>query len=107
MSRKKKREEDLGLESELTLEEPIVRRPKVAKRSFDIVASIKSFVQKPMSRAPMTFNVGIALILFFVYGSLFIVSAPSQPILFVILVPTLYILIRYIRLERDIHKERM
>jgi uncharacterized membrane protein len=50
---------------------------------------------------PISFNVGVAVILFFIYLIISFVSLPAAPALLIVLIPTLYILLRYIRLERD------
>lgn len=89
MAKKKKPKLDLGLEEE---KEP----------SF--MTKLKAIFKKQGKRAPLTFNVGIAVILFLCYLSIIFVSLPTQPQLLFILIPTLYILVRYIQLERRSHE---
>jgi len=50
---------------------------------------------------PVTFNVGLSVILFFIYLSVLIVGVPKAPILLLVILPTLYIIIRHIKLERE------
>jgi len=51
-------------------------------------------------RVPVTFNVGVAVLLIIAYLGLAFVSVPIALYLLVILLPTIYIFIRYIQLER-------
>lgn len=62
---------------------------------------------KPKKQAPVTFNVGIAIILFFVFLGLAVIIVPVQPMLLLLFLPTLYILIRYIKLSRDSYGKDM
>jgi len=98
MGRKKKvimEEEDL--ESEFL--------PKKIKKStpiaiHNITNIFSSFKEKTVQRAPITFNIGLSIILFFFYLSIMVVGGPAQPLLFLLIIPTLYIIARYIKLER-------
>lgn len=78
---------------------------KPVKKGDSVFTKVKDYFQPDKSlnvkkKVPLTFNVGVALILFFFYFSIMITGGPSQPIIFVLAVPTLYILARYISLER-------
>lgn len=94
---KKKQAEDYSLAEEFG------EKPK-KKQSASIFSQIKEYispsVQFTAKKAPITFNVGLSLILFFFYLSIMIVGGPSQPMLFLFTLPTMYILARYIQLER-------
>lgn len=74
------------------------KKPKtsILKRIFD-TSSIK--IRK--ERMPVTFNVGLSIILFFCYLSIFFVIVPNEPIILLVLLPTLYILAHHIKLERE------
>lgn len=76
---------------------------KERKPSF--LSKLKNFTKSQRKKAPVTFNVGIAIILFFIYLSVTFVSIPTFPQLLLVLVPTMYILLRYIKLERDTYDE--
>jgi hypothetical protein len=90
MPKKKKFKLNLDLEDEN-------KKPTVAER-------IQKFLKTDRRKhTPITFNVGVAIILFFCYCAISIISVPSAPMLLLVLLPTLYILIRYIKLERDHH----
>lgn len=71
------------------------------KPSF--ATKLKNLLKHQGKRAPITFNVGVAIILFFSYLSITFVSMPAQPQLLLILLPTLYILVVFIRSEREGH----
>ena len=91
---KKKKKSDL--ESEL---------PDKKRKKSSIIDQLKDYIHPPaktaMQKAPITFNVGLAIILFFFYLSIMIVGGISQPIIFLLILPTLYIIVRYIKLERE------
>ena len=96
------------LESELPQ-----RNPKRKKQNIftQLINSVKSFTKKTTQRAPITFNIGLSLILFFSYISMLVVGLTSgitQPIFLLLIVLTLYIIIRYVKLERerDVQQQR-
>lgn len=99
MGKKKSKEE-----VEFEIDDDPKKGPSIISR---LISSIKdsfggSFGDHSLRKsAPMTFNLGVAIILFFAYLSITIVCIPSQPQLLIVLVPTVYILIRYIKLERE------
>lgn len=86
--------------SDLELELPDKKRKKPS-----LISKLKDFVQPPakaaIKKVPITFNVGLAVTLFFFYLSIMIVGGPSQPLLFLLIIPTIYIIARYIKLERE------
>ena len=73
------------------------------KKTF--IDKLKEFVyprQKVFQpRKSLSFNVGVAIILFFIYSLITLVSIVSFVYALLVLIPTLYILIRYIKLERE------
>lgn len=94
----------MGKKRNRTLEDEFVtRKPKKPS----VVDRLRDFAQPPTTaiqkKAPITFNVGLAVILFFFYISIMITGGPSQPVIFLLAVPTLYILARYISLERKVY----
>jgi len=74
------------------------------KPSF--MSKFENLFQKKKQKVPLTFNVGIAIILFFCYLSITFVSLPTQPQLLIILIPTLYIIARHIKLERETRDDK-
>jgi hypothetical protein len=96
MGKKKK----AGLEAEFITKKH--KKPSIFSQLKDYV---QPQTQKVTSKAPVTFNVGLAVILFFLYLSIMITGGPSQPIIFLFVIPTLYVLVKYIALERK-HYER-
>jgi hypothetical protein len=76
------------------------------KKKSSFKSKLESLTRSQGKKVPITFNVGVALILFFCYLSITFVSLPTYPQLLIVLLPTLYILIRYIKLERDTYDER-
>ena len=86
---------------------PKKSRKKKLKLNFEPEEKKESFtsklkkLSKPKNTAPITFNLGIVIILFFLYLAVTILTAPTQPLLLLIFLPTLYILARYMKLERD------
>ena len=75
------------------------RRKKEKKPS--IFSKLKGFSEGRKSNLPVTFNVGLNIILFLVYFSIMIVSVPTYPALLIIILPTLYVIVRGIKLERE------
>lgn len=71
--------------------------PPTKKRFEDFFKNNESSAKK---KIPITFNVGLAIMLFLTYLSVILVSLPSQPIVLVVAVPTLYLLVVFIRNER-------
>lgn len=91
-------DEDFELPSGLTEDED----------SSSFIDKLKEKVIKPnKQKVPLTFNTGVALLLFFCYLSITFVCIPTQPQLLLILVPTLYVLIRHIRLEREKYEQQL
>lgn len=86
-----------GLEDEFVSKKP-KRKQSLVSKLMDHVEPQK---EKVFKRAPITFNVGLAIILFLFYFSIMFVGGPANPMLFLLVIPTLYIIARYIRLERD------
>ena len=83
-------------------EEESVKYPKEKKPSF--LEKIREIFKKRDSKikgVPVTFNVGLSVILFVVYFIVLIVGMQRDPYLLFIIIPTLYILIRHIKLERE------
>jgi len=83
-------------------EEESVKYPKEKKLSF--LEKIKKIFKKRDSKikgVPVTFNVGLSVILFVIYFMVLIVGMQRDPYLLFIIIPTLYILIRHIKLERE------
>ena len=92
---KNKKPEENDLESELP--------SKKKKKNPSFIDTIKDFT-KPKTKiaakkAPVTFNLGVAVILFLFYLSIMIVSRTFAT--FLLILPTLYILARYMKLERE------
>ena len=76
------------------------------KKPQSFMSKLKGFGKTDSGkRVPITFNVGIAIILFFVYVVITFLSLTMTPILLLILLPTLYVLLRYIKLERSHHAQ--
>jgi hypothetical protein len=90
MPKKKKFKLNLDLEDEN-------KKPTVAERIQKILKTERK------KRTPITFNVGVAMLLVVAYLAITVMSVPEAPFLLLVLLPTLYILIRYIKLERDHH----
>jgi len=76
------------------------------KKKTSFISKLKKFAEGPKRKVPITFNLGLAIILFFCYLSVTFVSIPTTPALLIVLLPTLYILLRYIKLERDTYDEK-
>lgn len=76
------------------------------KKKSSFMSKLREWTKGSGNRVPITFNVGLAILLFFCYLSVTFVSLPTFPELLLILVPTMYILLRYIKLERDTYDER-
>jgi len=70
----------------------------------EFLSKLREYIKKPIQRAPMTFNLGVAVILFFCYISIIIVRPQLEILL--IFIPTLYIIICYMRLEREKYNEK-
>jgi hypothetical protein len=96
-----------GKVPDLDSELPKVKKKKKQPRFLtEIQDSFQSASSNVAKRAPITFNIGVSLILFFFYVSIMITSLPSQPILLLLILPTLYIIISHIRLERKYYKQQ-
>ena len=83
-------------------EEESVKYPEEKKPS--ILEKIREIFKKRDSKVkgvPVTFNVGLSVILFVIYFMVLIVGMQRDPYLLFIIIPTLYILIRHIKLERE------
>lgn len=65
----------------------------------------KTLFDKPSKKIPITFNLGLTIILFFCYLSISIVAIPTSPALLLIILPTIYIFVRYMKLEREVYNE--
>lgn len=91
----------MGKKHHRSLEDEFVEKKQ---KKTPLIERIRDFVQPQTNtiqkKAPVTFNVGLAIILFFFYVSIMITGGPSQPMIFLLAIPTLYILARYISLER-------
>jgi uncharacterized membrane protein len=68
--------------------------------------TFKNPLKKQTKKVPLTFNIGLAVILFLSYLSVAFVSLPTFPQLLIIILPTLYILIKYIKLERELYDQK-
>lgn len=102
--KKKKDDSDFGPISE-----------SIEKKKPSIIDKFREkFIKPQKKKLPITFNVGVAILLFVCYFSVLMVSIPmyalTEPavlfILLFVLVPTLYILIRYIILEREKYEQK-
>lgn len=76
------------------------------KKKPSPLSKLKNYGKGQKRKVPITFNVGVAIILFFCYLSITFVSLPAAPELLIILIPTLYILVRYIQLERETYDKK-
>ena len=71
------------------------------EKKTSLLNTIKNLFQKKKKDIPMTFNIGLSVLLFFCYLSIMFVSVPTAPSLLIIIIPTLYIIVRHIKLERE------
>ena len=71
------------------------------KKKSTLLNKIGNLFQRKKDNIPMTFNIVLSSLLFLCYLSIMIVSVPTAPSLLIIIIPTLYIIIRHIKLERE------
>lgn len=97
---KKKKEDEVELPKELRDELTGKSKPSIIKQLS------KKLIKPHKEKVPLTFNTGVAILLFFCYLSITLVSVTTQPQLLIILIPTLYVLVRYIKLEREKYDQK-
>ena len=87
-----------NLESEL---------PSKKKKKQSLLGKLKDFVYPTGLRndKPMTFNMVLAYILFVVFFIMMLVSFVIQPALLLLCLPTIYLIARNIRFEREKRSE--
>ena len=79
-------------------------KPSLLDQIRDAVSVSYNPFSKP--RVPLTFGMGVAIILFFTYLSIAFVCLQNYPFLLFIIIPTLWALARLIKLERERYEER-
>ena len=86
----------IDLESEL---------PSKKKKKQSLWSKIAEFTRPQTmivkKKAPLTFNVALSAALIFIYLSAMVTVGTQYPVIFIFILPVIYILARQIKLERD------
>lgn len=107
MPRKKKLIKTEELKPLFELEKGKKKEKRKSRLFNKIAAWLKRKPDTTLSKKiPLTFNVGLAIILFFIYLSILFVVVSSFPAIIFLILPTLYILVKYIKLERETYEQR-
>lgn len=87
---------EVDLESEL---------PHKKKKKQSLWSKIAEFTRPQTmvvkKKAPLTFNVALSAALIFIYLSAMVTVGTQYPVIFIFILPVIYILARQIKLERD------
>ena len=87
---------EVDLESEL---------PSKKKKKQSLWTKIAEFTRPQTmivkKKAPLTFNVALSAALIFIYLSAMVTVGTQYPVIFIFILPVIYILARQIKLERD------
>ncbi len=87
---------EIDLESEL---------PSKKKKKQSLWTKLTEFVRPQTmivkKKAPLTFNVALSAALIFIYLSAMVTVGTQYPVIFIFILPVIYILARQIKLERD------
>ena len=87
---------EIDLESEL---------PSKKKKKQSLWSKIAEFTRPQTmivkKKAPLTFNVALSAALIFIYLSAMVTVGTQYPVIFIFILPVIYILARQIKLERD------
>ena len=87
---------EIDLESEL---------PSKKKKKQSLWSKIAEFTRPQTmvvkKKAPLTFNVALSAALIFIYLSVMVTVGTQYPVIFIFILPVIYILARQIKLERD------
>ena len=87
---------EIDLESEL---------PSKKKKKQSLWSKIAEFTRPQTmivkKKAPLTFNVALSAALIFIYLSAMVTVGTQDPVIFIFILPVIYILARQIKLERD------
>ncbi len=87
---------EIDLESEL---------PSKKKKKQSLWTKLTEFTRPQTmvvkKKAPLTFNVALSAALIFIYLSAMVTVGTQYPIIFIFILPVIYILARQIKLERD------
>ena len=87
---------EVDLESEL---------PSKKKKKQSLWSKIAEFTRPQTmivkKKAPLTFNVALSAALIFIYLSAMVTVGTQYPVIFIFILPVIYILARQIKLERD------
>ena len=87
---------EIDLESEL---------PSKKKKKQSLWSKISEFTRPQTmivkKKAPLTFNVALSAALIFIYLSAMVTVGTQYPVIFIFILPVIYILARQIKLERD------
>jgi hypothetical protein len=86
----------LDLESEL---------PSKKKKKQSLLSKIVEFARPQTimvkKKAPLTFNIVLSVALIFIYLNVLVMIGAQVPLIFVFILPIVYILVRQIKLERE------
>ena len=87
---------EIDLESEL---------PSKKKKKQSLWSKIAEFTRPQTmvvkKKAPLTFNVALSAALIFIYLSAMVTVGTQYPVIFIFILPVIYIVARQIKLERD------
>ena len=87
---------EIDLESEL---------PSKKKKKQSLWSKIAEFTRPQTmvvkKKAPLTFNVALSAALIFIYLRAMVTVGTQYPVIFIFILPVIYILARQIKLERD------
>ena len=87
---------EIDLESELPSKKK--KKQSLMSQFMELVKPQTMVVKK---KAPLTFNVALSAALIFIYLSAMVTVGTQYPVIFIFILPVIYILARQIKLERD------